>query len=132
MHILLVEDEPELSRLAAETMENMGHQVTMVSCVHDAMSFIEDHEGEVDLVIADHRLPDGWGVALCIEFRVKYPKLKTCVVSGCLNHENIAMLQEYGIPFWQKPVLYSTVLRKMTAPKPPEVKKDNVIPFEHP
>ena len=116
MHILLVEDEPELSQLAAESMEGMGHHVTVVSGVEAALASLESSAGDLDLMIADHRLPDGWGVALCVQSRVKYPQLKVCVVSGCLNPENIELLEEYKIPYWQKPVLYSSVLRKMQNP----------------
>ncbi len=121
MHILLVEDEPELSRLAAVAMEDMGHQVTVVSGVEAALAQLQGKAAELDLMIADHRLPDGWGVALCVECRVKFPKLKVCVVSGCLNSENVELLEEFNIPYWRKPVLYSSVLRKMLRPQPSPV-----------
>jgi DNA-binding response OmpR family regulator len=130
MHILLVEDEPELSQLAAETMETMGHRVTVATGVEEAMRHLDDPSLDLDLMIADHRLPDGWGVALCVQCKVKHPRLKTCVVSGCLNTENIQLLDEFKIPYWQKPILYSTVLRKMMTPPVPEVRPDNVLSFE--
>lgn len=124
MKILLVEDEPELSVLAAETMEGMGHKVEVVSGVEDALKSLEDHHEEIDLMIADHRLPDGWGVALVLQCRVKYPKIRVAVVSGCLTPENISLLNDFKIPFWTKPVLYSTVLRELLGPKlPPKINK---------
>lgn len=118
MNILLVEDEPELSQLAAETMEGMGHKVWTVAGVEDALSILEDVDKSIDILIADHRLPDGWGVALCLQSRVKYPRIKVAVVSGCLTPENIELLDEYRIPYWVKPVLYSKVLRELLRPKP--------------
>ena len=120
MNILLVEDEPELSQIAAETMEGMGHQVEVVSGVEDALKALVNNTPH--LMIADHRLPDGWGVALCLECRVKHPRVKVAVVSGCLTPENMEMLKEYRIPYWVKPVLYSTVLRSLLSPKQPPVK----------
>ena len=118
MHILLVEDEPELSHLAAECIEGMDHQVTVVSGVEAALVELERCAPKLDLMIADHRLPDGWGVALCVQCRVKFPQLKVCVVSGCLQPENVELLEEFKIPYWQKPVLYSSVLRRMQDPPP--------------
>jgi DNA-binding NtrC family response regulator len=116
MNILLVEDEPELSQIASETMEGMGHKVHVVAGVEDAMAALEDKTKELDLLIADHRLPDGWGVALCLQCRVKYPEIRVAVVSGCLTPENIELLDEYKIPYWKKPILYSKVMRELLGP----------------
>lgn len=116
MNILLVEDEPELSVLAAETMEGMGHTVHVVSGVEDALKALEDKSIPLDLMIADHRLPDGWGVALALQCHVKYPDIRVAVVSGCLTPENISLLKDFSIPYWTKPVLYSTVLRELIGP----------------
>ena len=116
MKILLVEDEPELSQIACETIEGMGHNVKVVAGVEDAIAALDDESWKVELVIADHRLPDGWGVALCLQCKVKYPEVRVAVVSGCLTPENIEMLEEYKIPFWKKPVLYSKVMRELLGP----------------
>lgn len=117
MNILLVEDEPELSQLAAETMEGMGHKVTVVSGVDDAIAALEDEGNEIQVMLADHRLPDGWGVALCLQCRVKHPHIRVAVVSGCLTPENIELLEDFKIPYWVKPVLYSKVVRDLLRPK---------------
>jgi DNA-binding NtrC family response regulator len=119
MNILLVEDEPELGQLAAETMEGMGHSVVTVTGVEAAMEILEDPSRLPDIMVADHRLPDGWGIALCLQCRVKHPRIKVAVVSGCLTPENVELLEEYAIPYWRKPVLYSKVLRELLRPKVP-------------
>ncbi|NDV61810.1 response regulator [Puniceicoccales bacterium CK1056] len=116
MNILLVEDEPELSQIACETIEGMGHKVKVVAGVEDAIAALEDETQALDLMIADHRLPDGWGVALCLQCKVKFPQVRVAVVSGCLTDENIELLDEYKIPYWKKPVLYSTVMRELLGP----------------
>lgn len=130
MNILLVEDEPELSQLAAESIQNMGHKVLTVTGVQGALEALKDEKNDIGLMIADHRLPDGWGVALVLESRIKYPRLKVAVVSGVLTPENVDLLEEYNIPYWHKPVIYSKVLRALLRPPPPPVREDNTIgPF---
>lgn len=130
MNILLVEDEPELSQIAAETIEGMGHKVHVVAGVEDALVALADEARQIELMIADHRLPDGWGVALCLQCRVKYPHIRVAVVSGCLRSENIELLDEFKIPYWKKPILYSKVMRELLGPPklppfPPEEERQN-------
>ena len=119
MKILLVEDEPELSQVAAESLEHMGHEVLQVTGVHTALAALEDSSLEIDLMIADHRLVDGWGVALVVECRVKHPHVRVGIVSGCLEAEEVQLLEDYGIPYWRKPVLYSNVVRELIRPRAP-------------
>jgi two-component system OmpR family response regulator len=124
MNILLVEDEPELSRLAADSLRNLGHTVDTVSGVEEALAQLEANHSRLHLLIADHRLPDGWGIALCLQTMIKYPSMKVAVVSGCLSPDDVATLEAYKVPFFRKPILYSTVIKAIMAnsmPKSPKV-----------
>lgn len=116
---MLVEDEPELSQVAAESLEHLGHEVVQVAGVHSALAVLSESAQDIDILIADHRLTDGWGVALVLECRVKYPRLRVGIVSGCLEPNEIEMLEEYGVPYWKKPVLYSIVVRELIRPRAP-------------
>ena len=64
-------------------------------------------------MIADHRLSDGFGVAFCVQCRVRYPDLLLAVVSGCLTHADIELMQQYNVPFWRKPMLYTQVVNEL-------------------
>lgn len=132
MKILFVEDEPELSALAVDTMESMGHTVVAVANVHSALEILEKDSNSYNLLIADHRLPDGWGIALCLQCRVKYPNVRLGVVSGCLTPRDINTLDEYQIPWFSKPVLYSTVIKRITRTPPASKKVAKLPPPEEP
>jgi len=55
--ILLIEDDPILSRLVAQQLRSLGHQVTQVSGWKDADAYLAAHEPH--LIITDVKLPDG-------------------------------------------------------------------------
>lgn len=80
-----------------------------VDGVTAAQSALEEQANRIECVIADHRLPDGYGVAFCVQCRVRYPHLLLGVVSGCLAQSDIDLMEEYAVPFWRKPVLYAQV-----------------------
>jgi DNA-binding NtrC family response regulator len=134
MRILFIEDEWELNEVASEQLRSMGHQVNSMLGIEEARRYMDDHPDTTDLIIADHRLPDGQGVKFVIEARRANPRLKVAVVSGCLNDDDIALLQQERIHYFNKPLLYSTVLRALTRPpkgpidsEPPPPTEDEVV-----
>ena len=66
MRILFIEDEWELNEVASEQLRSMGHQVNSMLGIEDSRRYMEDHPDTTDLIIADHRLPDGQGVKFVI------------------------------------------------------------------
>jgi DNA-binding NtrC family response regulator len=55
--ILLIEDDPVLSRLVAQQLRSLGHEVTPVGGWKDADAYLAAHEPH--LIITDVKLPDG-------------------------------------------------------------------------
>jgi DNA-binding NtrC family response regulator len=132
MRILFIEDEWELNEVASEQLRSMGHQVSSVLGIEEARRFMDDHPDTTDLIIADHRLPDGQGVKFVIEARKVSPRLKVAIVSGCLNDDDIALLQQERIHYFHKPLIYSTVLRALTRPPkgPIEIEISGLVDLE--
>ncbi|ADE54260.1 response regulator [Coraliomargarita akajimensis] len=110
MNILFVEDEKDLSAVAVEQMETKGHRVIPVYDIAMAKDAILDVHHKIQVVIADHQLPDGQGIQFVEESRQEHPHLLFAVVSGCLTTDDEMRLQEQGIPFFHKPLIYSKVL----------------------
>ncbi len=111
MKILFIEDQEELNAIGSMQLETLGHEVFSVYSVWEARKIYDRHKGELDVIIADHRLPDGLGIAFLEVLREAGCQIPSAVVSGCLTLSEQAGLQKVGIPFYPKPVLYSDVIR---------------------
>ena len=112
MEILFIEDEAEISALGAEQMRNLGHQVYQAANLEEASQILNERSKRIGLIIADHRLPDGGGIDFVIDRVRKGSRIPAVVVSGFLTMADVAVLNQAGVPFFRKPVLYSEVLRR--------------------
>ena len=113
MKILFVEDEKELNEIGTEQMRAKGHEVWQAYTVEEARALLESEGDSVDLLIADHQLPDGEGIQLVMEVRAQKPSIKVTIVSAYLHQMEMEILKNESIPFFHKPVLYSDVLKKL-------------------
>ncbi len=67
MHILIVEDEPELSSLLAEYLANAGFESECIAHGDTASQWLSQHQ--TDLVVLDLMLPGKDGLTICRELR---------------------------------------------------------------
>lgn len=116
MRILFVEDEEELNSIGTQQLRAQGHTVWPVTTVAQARDLFEEHAKEIDLFIADQRLPDGTGVGLALEFKMSRSDLNVVVVSGHLTDDDRHILEAAGIPFYYKPLVYSSIVRRFERP----------------
>jgi DNA-binding NtrC family response regulator len=84
--------------------------VFSASSIAEARVVLDDPSRPVQMVIADHRLPDGLGIQFVIEIKEAFPSCKCAVVSGCLSQKNIDNLEANQIPYYRKPLLYAHVV----------------------
>ncbi len=113
MNILFIEDEKELAQTAVAQLELRGHQVDAVNDLAAARNVMEDPDRRVDLIIADHRLPDGLGIRFAIEMKTAFPDTQCVIVSGCLTPNDIELLEANGLPYYRKPLLYGKVVDEL-------------------
>jgi signal transduction histidine kinase len=67
LSILLVEDHVDTAEVMAQLMRGLGHDVTIASCVSDALA--ATHARPFDLIVSDIGLPDGTGIDFIGAFR---------------------------------------------------------------
>lgn len=113
MNILFIEDEKALAETGVLQLEQRGHRVLMASGVAEGRELLADPSNEIDCVIADHRLGDGFGINFVIDAKAVNPNREYAIVSGFLSDENIADLKLHSIPYFRKPLLYSHVLDQL-------------------
>jgi two-component system cell cycle sensor histidine kinase/response regulator CckA len=101
-HILLVDDEAPLRRLAAAALERAGHRVTQAQDGDTALEMIEGGL-EPGAMVSDIAMPGLDGVALARAVRVCRPGLPVVLVSGYAEAALGANFAQDGFVFLSKP-----------------------------
>jgi CheY-like chemotaxis protein len=81
-HVLLVEDDKEVSALASELLSAIGCSVTHVASAEAALGALANAR-PVDVVLSDIMMPGGFsGLQLAREIRRRYPSLPILLTTG--------------------------------------------------
>jgi CheY-like chemotaxis protein len=104
--VLVVDDEPSLSRIIARTLEP-EYDVSVRGSAQEALDAILAGE-RYDLVLCDLAMPGMDGVAFCQRLQVVAPELAERVIimtGGAFTERLTAFLTETTIPRLEKPFL---------------------------
>jgi CheY-like chemotaxis protein len=107
-YILVVDDEAQIIRSINRELSDWaeGQNLTVTGTVIGplALEFIEEHEGEVPLVIADIRMPGMSGGDMALEIKRRYPNIKIIVLTAYNDRSEIDKARTAGIhAFMTKP-----------------------------
>jgi len=81
-HILLVEDDPAVRRLAHRVLADGGYVVHEAASAAEALETFNALAGRLDLLFSDIVLTDGSGMALAEQLRSRVPKLPVLFATG--------------------------------------------------
>jgi PAS domain S-box-containing protein len=102
--ILLVEDEPNLRRLAQQYLEKQGYRILEAEDGAAALQIAAGHQGEIDLLLTDVVMPGMNGRELAAQITAQRPEVRVLYMSGytenAIGHDG---LLEAGINLLQKP-----------------------------
>jgi two-component system cell cycle sensor histidine kinase/response regulator CckA len=102
--LLLVDDEPIIREMWGEILEEIGYRVLCAGDGNEALSILEDHHGELDLVILDLVMPHMGGKETLAEIKRRFPTVKVLLSSGYSeNGEAREMIGSGAAGFIQKP-----------------------------
>ncbi len=79
-HILIVDDEATFARNAARFLERAGHELTVAGTVAEGRAAYA--EQRPDIVVLDHRLPDGTGMQLLQALRTLDASVPIVLITG--------------------------------------------------
>ncbi len=83
MCVLLVEDEPLISAIMAESLLDAGFEVIQASNGLDAMRIIADPQKPLSVLVTDVHLAEGMsGLDVAREVRARWPELPVIVATG--------------------------------------------------
>lgn len=107
-HILVVDDERELTTLFQDFLEGIGYRVTVA---HDGVAALEaDLRDPVDAVITDLAMPGMGGRELVELLRARRPGLPAIIVSGYAGDEDLGGRQTI---VFSKPLSLALLMRRL-------------------
>lgn len=107
-HILVVDDETDLTALYQTFLEASGYRVTVA---HDGVTaLLADEEDQADAVIADLTMPRMDGRELIARLRERRPHLPAIIVSGYVGAVD---LDSRETTILTKPVSLALLIRKL-------------------
>jgi two-component system cell cycle sensor histidine kinase/response regulator CckA len=92
--ILLVEDDPMIRTLVAQTLELKNYQVLLADDGWEAVQVARKHEGKIDLLFTDVVMPGLGGAELAVAVREIHPEIKELFMSGYARSQ----VTEEGVP----------------------------------
>lgn len=95
-HILLVDDEEPLVRLATENLAELGYAPIAFTSSKEALESFHAHPEQFDAVIADERMPGLAGSALIREIHAIRPDIPKLLVSGNVGGELVSRARAAG------------------------------------
>jgi PAS domain S-box-containing protein len=112
--VLLVEDEPALLELSRRSLERLGYHVHPAQSPDEALSIMEQHGGDVGLLMTDVVMPQMNGRDLWVALSERYGPLPCLFMSGYTDNVIVhhGVLDE-GAHFLQKPFSQADLAQKV-------------------
>ena len=112
--ILLVEDEPNLRRLAQQYLEKQGYRILEAEDGAAALQISSGHQGKIDLLLTDVVMPGMNGRELAAQITAHRPEIRVLYMSGytenAIGHDG---LLDAGINLLQKPFSLPTLKERV-------------------
>ncbi|MFN7993094.1 MAG: response regulator [Bryobacteraceae bacterium] len=115
--ILLVEDDPLISKLLCSVLQKQGYRVLPAFNAEDAVAIGESHQNPVDLLLCDVVLQDGSARSVLSRLRSLRPDMRVLLLSG-YELEDLFEQElldpaaiEDGAGFLQKPFLPAALVQ---------------------
>jgi two-component system cell cycle sensor histidine kinase/response regulator CckA len=112
--VLVVEDEPQVRRMAARALAEAGHRVLEAGDGREAISVLARSGQGIDLVLTDVAMPGMSGRELADRLRQARPDVRVIFMSGYADDEIVRRgLLEPDQPFIQKPFTPDLLIRRV-------------------
>jgi len=81
-HVVLVDDDPFLTDIGKAVLSELGYKVSLFNNSRDALQFILDNRGSIDLVLTDMTMPEMTGLDLAGWLRANRVNLPVILCTG--------------------------------------------------
>jgi DNA-binding NtrC family response regulator len=112
--VLVIEDDPALRSIVAETLQGAGYTVVEAESPQQALTLAAKADLTIQLVISDVVLPGRKGPETATQVRNIQPGARVLLMSGYTDPLlDGNPLMEHGMPFIGKPFTRDALLRKV-------------------
>jgi CheY-like chemotaxis protein len=112
--VLLADDEAIVRGVVRETLERFGYSVLEAADGPEALELAERHQGSIDLLLTDVRMPRMNGVELAGRLRATRPSLRVLFMSGLADADVASELQQRPeVHYVDKPMTPSVLLQRV-------------------
>ena len=80
--VFFVDDEEGMRRVANRLLRKRGFDMIGAASAAEASEVIESHEGEIDVLLMDINLPDGWGALVAQQLKAARPDMAIVYTTG--------------------------------------------------
>ncbi len=112
--ILVVEDDELVRGITVRSLRALGYRILLAEDGEDALRVVDNHSGDIDLVVTDVAMPRMGGPELAEQLTARNPRVKVLFVSGYSEQElteRMALAQNRA--FLDKPFTASMLARKL-------------------
>jgi len=114
--VLIVDDEPALTRSAARLLRSMGFEVYLAAGGREAIGICLAHGAEIDVVLLDLVLQEMTSVETLRQIRSLHPGMKVILTSGYGRQEFVDSFEGMRLDgFIEKPFGYVELERAVRA-----------------
>lgn len=99
VHILAVDDEPQVAHVLERLLLRLGYQVSMFTSATEALAAFTLRPEDYQLLITDEEMPVMKGHELVASARLLRPDLKVLVVSGSALHSTMLSERHLAKPY---------------------------------
>ncbi len=104
-HVLIVEDQHEVSRLLRSALETLEADLDVVEIPSGEEAVLHSTNNRIDLLVSDYRLPGMTGIELMHKVQINHPRAKIILVTGQTDPRIRKEVAEAGADaFFIKPV----------------------------
>ena len=110
--VLLVDDEPEARAALCRMVRGMGYEARVAVDGREALGYLREHPGEIQLLIADLLLPMMHGDELAERVRNLDPAISTVLTTTGTDRPSRQLLGDSrDLPILEKPVRFEPLYR---------------------
>ena len=102
--ILLVEDDDQVRSLVRTLLTSDGYRVLEARTGNEGLRMAAEHDGSIDLLLADMLLPEVSGFEVASQLRARRPAVKVLFMTGWVEGEIVQRcVSELNAAFLDKP-----------------------------